>query len=214
MRTIPSQIDGHGPEGRPFGPPQLLTARELCDAIGVTPGWVYKRTRRGAVDPLPVVRLGRRGIRFDPYKVSLYIRTRERHRPDATLESSDGIARVSGKGHYTLTRKRLQTGSVRLREDRGPAYWQGFYREDIVNETGKTERKRCAVNLGSIKDICSEKAARQKLAVILEPINDVKHRPKKMMTFSGFIEKYRSLKLANQKGTTVHGYQFFGDPFP
>ncbi len=28
-----------------------------------------------------------------------------------------------------------------------------------------------------------------------------------MMTFRGFIEKYRSLKLANKKGTTVHGYE-------
>ncbi len=207
MRSIPSQIAGHGPEGRPFGPPQLLTARELCDAIGVTPGWVYKRTKKGAIDPLPVVRLGRRGIRFDPYKISSYIRARERHRPDATLELSDGIARVNGKENMKLTRKRLQTGSVRLREDGDPAWWEGFYRENVVNETGKTERKRCAVNLGSIKEIRSEKAARQKLAVILEPINDAKHRPKKMMTFRGFIETYRSLKLANQKGTTVHGYE-------
>jgi Phage integrase, N-terminal SAM-like domain len=207
MRSIPSQIDGHGPEGSPFGLPQLLTARELCDAIGVTPGWVYKRTKKAAIDPLPVVRLGRRGIRFDPYKVSHYIRARERHRPDATLESSDGIARVNGRENMKLTRKRLQTGSVRLREDGDPAWWEGFYRENVVNEAGKKERKRRAVNLGSIKDIRSEKAARQKLAVILEPINDAKHRPKKMMTFRGFIEKYRSLKLANQKGTTVHGYE-------
>jgi len=207
MRSIPSQIDGHGPEGSPFGPPQLLTARELCDAIGVTPGWVYKRTKKAAIDPLPVVRLGRRGIRFDPYKVCHYIRARERHRPDATLESSDGIARVNGRENMKLTRKRLQTGSVRLREDGDPAWWEGFYRENVVNEAGKKERKRRAVNLGSIKDIRSEKAARQKLAVILEPINDANHRPKKMMTFRGFIEKYRSLKLANQKGTTVHGYE-------
>jgi hypothetical protein len=28
-----------------------------------------------------------------------------------------------------------------------------------------------------------------------------------MMTFRGFIEKYRTLKLANKKGTTVHGYE-------
>ena len=207
MRSIPSQIGGHGPEGSLFGPPKLLTARELCDAIGVTHGWVYKRTRKGAVDPLPVVRLGRRGIRFDPYKISSYIRARERRRPDATLESSDGIARVNGKENMKLTRKRLQTGSVRLREDGDPAWWEGFHRENVVNETGKTERKRCAVNLGSIKEIRSEKAARQKLAVILEPINDAKHRPKKMMTFRGFIEKYRSLKLVNRKGTTVHGYE-------
>jgi hypothetical protein len=94
-----------------------------------------------------------------------------------------------------------------LREDRGPAYWQGFYREDVVNEAGKTERKRIAMTLGSLKEIPNEKVAWQKLAVILDPINDVKHRPKKMMTFRGFIEKYRTLKLANKKGTTVHGYE-------
>src|SRR5260370_1146231 len=28
-----------------------------------------------------------------------------------------------------------------------------------------------------------------------------------MMRFRGFIEKYRTLKLANKKGTTVHGYE-------
>ena len=50
-------------------------------------------------------------------------------------------------------------------------------------------------------------AARAKLAVILDPINDAKHRPKKMMTFRSFIAKYRALKLANQKGTTKHGYE-------
>ncbi len=68
-------------------------------------------------------------------------------------------------------------------------------------------RKRVAVNLGPLKEIPNEKAARAKLAVILEPINDAKHRPKKMMTFRRFIAKYRALKLANQKGTTMHGYE-------
>ncbi|MDQ2834258.1 MAG: site-specific integrase [Acidobacteriota bacterium] len=106
-----------------------------------------------------------------------------------------------------MTRKRIQTGSVRLRKDGDPAWWEGFYRENIVNEAGKTERKRRAVNLGTVNEVRSKKVALQKLAVILEPINDVKCRPKKMMTFRGFIEKYRSLKLANKKGTTVHGYE-------
>lgn len=54
----------------------------------------------------------------------------------------------------------FKTGSVRLREDRGAAYWQGFYRDDVVNEAGKTERKRIAVTLGSLKDIPNEKIAR------------------------------------------------------
>ncbi len=82
----------------------------LCAAFGVSPAWVFKRTKRGAADPLPVFRIGARGVRFDPDKVFLYLRARERHRPDARLDSFDGIARVNGKGQYTLTRKRFQTG--------------------------------------------------------------------------------------------------------
>jgi site-specific recombinase XerC len=168
---------------------------------------VYKRTRKGAENPLPVYCLSGRAVRFDPDKILAYLLTRERYRNDATLKPFDGIARVNGKGKWILTRKRFQTGSVRLREDRGPAHWEGSYREDVVNEAGKTVRRRRGVNLGLLTEVKTEKAARQKLAVILEPINDVKHKPKKMMTFRGFIGKYRSLKLANKKGTTVDGYE-------
>ncbi|HEY2040881.1 MAG TPA: hypothetical protein VGG95_14510 [Edaphobacter sp.] len=77
------------------------------------------------------------------------------------------MARVNRKGKWRLTRKRFQAGSVRLREDRGPAYWEGWYREDVVDEAGKTVRIRKAVNLGSLTDVSTEPAARQKLAVIL-----------------------------------------------
>lgn len=116
--------------------------------------------------------------------------------------SHRGCRLLDGGDAYQAERN--ETG---LREDRGPAYWQGFYREDIVDEAGKTVRKRIAVNLGPLTEIPNEKAARAKLAVILDPINDAKHRPKKMMTFRSFIAKYRALKLANQKGTTKHGYE-------
>ncbi|HVC48537.1 MAG TPA: tyrosine-type recombinase/integrase [Terracidiphilus sp.] len=208
MGTNRAQIDAQERRNGPaLGPPQLLTVGGLCSAFAVSASWVYKHTKKGAKDPLPVVRFGRNGLRFDPDKISTYIRSRERHRPSVTLDSSDGIARVSGKGHYKLTRKRFQAGSVRLREDRGPAYWQGFYREDFVDEAGRTVRKRVAVNLGLLTEIRNEEAARAKLAVILDPINDAKHRPKKMMTFRSFIEKYRALKLVNKKGTTKHGYE-------
>lgn len=57
-------------------------------------------------------------------------------------------------------------------------------------------RRRRAVNLGSVKEVRSKKAALLKLAVILEPIDQVKCRPKTMMTFGGFLQKYRTLKLA------------------
>jgi len=37
--------------------------------------------------------------------------------------------------------------------------------------------------------------------------DDSKHKPKKLMTFRGFIPQYRAYKMANQEGTTVHGYE-------
>lgn len=207
MDSIPDRNREQEIPARPSGPPRLLTVSELCSLFGVTPGWVYKRTKKDAVDPLPVVRLGVRGIRFNPYQISTYIRARERHRLGATLDLPDGSAPTKEKGHFKLIRKRIQTGSVRLRKDSDPAWWEGFYRENVINEAGKAERKRRAVNLGTVKELRSEKAARQKLAAILEPINNGKCRPKTMMTFRGFIAKYRTLKLANLKGTTVHGYE-------
>jgi integrase len=207
MSVIPSQTNS--PEGGawPLEPQRLMTVSELCAAFSISPGWVYTRTKRGAADPLPVVRLGRRGIRFDPDKISTYIRSHERYRPSATLEAPSGCAPILGKGHFKLKRKRVQTGSVRLREDGDPAWWEGFYREDVITEAGKKARRRRSINLGTVKEIRSKKAALQKLAVILEPINQAKCRPKTMMTFRGFVEKYRMLKMANQKGTTVHGYE-------
>lgn len=207
MSVTPSFIAERVDEDRPLKPPKLLTARELCEAVGFTPGWVYTRTKKDAVDPLPVVRFGLRGIRFDAYKISTYIRARERHPVSATLESPSGSAPIEGKGHFKLKRKRVQTGSVRLREDGDPAWWEGFYREDTITEAGKKVRRRRAVNLGTVKELRSKKAALQKLAVILEPINQAKCRPKMMMTFRVFIGKYRTLKLANKKGTTKHGYE-------
>ena len=77
----------------------------------------------------------------------------------------------------------------------------------MITEAGKKVQKRRAVNLGSVKDVRSKKAVPLKLAVILEPINKAKCRPKMMMSFRGYIAKYRALKLANLKGTTVHGYK-------
>lgn len=94
-----------------------------------------------------------------------------------------------------------------MRKDRSPAYWAGFYREDVVTEAGKTERKRRYVNLGLLKDVPSERAARQKLALILEPINEFTQSSKMRITFREFTEKYRSLKLAIKKETTTRGYE-------
>jgi integrase len=98
-------------------------------------------------------------------------------------------------------------GYVRLRTDRGPAYWQARYWDDVVTEPGKIERKRRSTNIGYLEDVPTKREAQQKLAVILKPINDRAQIPKMRITFRDFIEKYRSLKLANKKQTTLRGYE-------
>jgi len=188
-------------------PKRLLNVRELSALTGLSKSFIYQHTQRRASYPIPVVRFGKRAVRFNSDQISTYLLSRERHRPSASLKPFDGIVRANRKRRFKLARKQFQTGTVRLRTDRGPAYWQARYWEDIINEAGRTVHRRVAVKLGTLEEIPNEQVARQKLAVILNPINDIKHKPKKEMTFGGFIEKYRTLKLANQKGTTVHGYE-------
>ena len=197
----------------------LLTVSQLSQTLGLSLSWIYRRTGPKAVDPIPVARFGKRGIRFNPDHILLYIRSRERYTISDTLEPSDGIARVNGKG-FTLTRKRFQTGSVRLREDRDPVWWEGFYREDVITDAGRVIRKRRSVKLGLQKDIPTEAQAKRKLAKILVTINDDGYRPRSVITFRGFVQKYRELKLATKKGTSQHGYEtnirahylpYFGD---
>lgn len=195
---------GLAPKAAPLR--KLLTVREICAATGLSRSFIYQHTKRGASHPIPVVRFGG-SVRFDPDQISTYLRSRERHRPSASLNAFDGIARAKRKRRNKLARKRLQTGNLRLRTDRGPAYWQARYREDIINEAGRTIRKVTVVKLGSFEEIPNEEIAKQKLAAILNPINDGTQKPKKQISFGGFILKYRTLKLANQKGTTVDGYE-------
>lgn len=198
--------------------PQLLNVAQLCAELNVSSSWVYKRTKQGAVDPLPVARIG--GLKFDAQQVRLYITARQRPAHSATLSSSDGNARVNGKGYRSLTRRRFQTGYVRLREDRSPAWWEGFYREDVADESGPVRRRRRAVNLGLLSDVPTKRSAQHKLADILAEINDADYRPRTTLTFSAFVKKYRELKLPTKKGTTQAGYEnnlrkhyipFFGD---
>src|ERR1700674_2898258 len=42
---------------------QFLNVKQLCAQLNVSPSWVYKRTKKGALDPLPVARIG--GLKFD-----------------------------------------------------------------------------------------------------------------------------------------------------
>jgi hypothetical protein len=149
---------------------QFLNVKQLCAELNVSPSWVYKRTEKGALDPLPAARIG--GLKFDDELVRQYIAARQRPATGVTLSGSDGNAWVNGKGCRSLTRRRFQTGSVRLREERESKWWEGFYREDIVGESGQIVRKRKSVNLGLLSAIPTKRIALRQLAEILADIND------------------------------------------
>jgi predicted DNA-binding transcriptional regulator AlpA len=121
MRDNPSLLDWAGPRWQVLRAAAMLTARELCNIIGISLGWVYKRTKKGAIEALPVIRLG------SVESVSILIRfpsicwlARSIARCYAGPDRGNCPSQRKG-GNHKLTRKQFQTGSVRLREDRGAA---------------------------------------------------------------------------------------------
>ena len=151
-------------------PEPYLSVKQLARIIGMSYDWMYERTRKHAPDPLPCTRLGR-SLRFKWSEVQIDLESRRKSRDGGSLCSANGIAWVNRK-EKTLTRKRFQTGSVRLRDDSSSSWWEGFFREDVRQADGSTVRKQRTVNLGKKADIPTKRLAERKLAEKLIAIND------------------------------------------
>jgi len=61
----------------PVDPAQILTLAELAQRLKVSERWVYEKSRRRCVNPLPCIRIGRY-LRFDWTSVSAWLRRLER----------------------------------------------------------------------------------------------------------------------------------------
>ena len=57
----------------PIDPSQILTLAELAERLKVSERWVYEKSRRRCLNPLPVIRIGRY-LRFDWLEVSAWLR--------------------------------------------------------------------------------------------------------------------------------------------
>jgi predicted DNA-binding transcriptional regulator AlpA len=57
----------------PIDPSQILTLAELAARLKVSERWVYEKSRRRCLNPLPVIRIGRY-LRFDWLEVSAWLR--------------------------------------------------------------------------------------------------------------------------------------------
>ncbi len=187
-------------------PSELLTVRDLCALFGVSRDWVYKRTRATATSPLPCIRLGKL-LRFPPERVRQYLESSQNLDSGGSVPATDGIARVNGRRHRAMARKRFQAGHVRLRGKRDP-YWEGFYREDVLLPDGRVVRKQRTKNLGRRADIPTKRLAQRKLADTVKELNDEDYRPRPVVTVRDFVEqKYLKLTMPTKKDTTRHGYE-------
>ncbi len=57
--------------------PELWDIKELCEFLGVTEDWVYRRTMKDAPNPVPHIKVGH-FLRFIPGEIYAWLRKNQR----------------------------------------------------------------------------------------------------------------------------------------
>jgi len=93
--------------------------------------------------------------------------------------------RINGKDR--MIRRCFQTGCLFKRGKRRKT-WVARWRESVIQPDGTFRRVLRAEVLGLVTEF-SEREARNKLAVLLRPINEGKYRPEATITFGQFVKE-------------------------
>ncbi len=119
-----------------------------------------------------------------------------------------------------MARSRFQEGSLFVRGKRNKMYVARYY-EKVIGPDGRPRRRRRSIVLGPVAEIGSRRAAQNRLAELLRPINLGRQKPKVMLTFRDFVKgqwepKVLGLfKLSSQVGyrplLSKHLLPYFGD---
>ena len=119
-----------------------------------------------------------------------------------------------------MARSRFQEGSLFVRGKRIKMYVARYY-EKVIGSDGRPRRMRRSVVLGPIAEIGSRRAAQNRLAELLRPVNLGRQKPKVMLTFRDFVtEQWEPKVLGLFKLSTQVGYRpllskhlltYFGD---
>ena len=107
----------------------MLKIKEVCHLFGVSPGWVYRRTRRTSRDRVPCVRLGR-SLRFEAEAVKAYLDVRRTPTSPVIVDIAGGTGRV--RRVRPMPRTQFQQGGIRKKGNR----LYGYYRELIERPDG------------------------------------------------------------------------------
>jgi integrase len=98
-------------------------------------------------------------------------------------------ARKSGRinGKDRMVRRCFQTGCL-FKKGKRRKTWVARWREPVVQLDGTTKRVLRAEILGLVGEL-SEREARNKMAVLLRPINEGRYRPEATITFNQFLQQ-------------------------
>jgi integrase len=176
VRIVPSA----NPEASPLATANLLTVAQTAQTLGVSQSWVRRHKNE-----LPIVALGRL-IRFDADLLSRQLQD--------TI--ADGKSLKPGR---RLMISRYQRGSVRLLGK--SKVWYGTYREDVKTPDGQIERRQRQVRLGTLAELPTKNAARNKLSDMLRNSN-----PTTEMTFRELSERWEKAEGPTLKPSTLSHY--------
>lgn len=161
---------------------RLLSVRETADFLGFSQTWVRRHEHE-----LPAVRFGR-VVRFDSSLLSQVIQSK--------IERGKSL-----KPERTIMHSRYQRGSV-FQKGKKAKTWYGLYREDVRTPAG-IERRQRKVRLGTLKELPTKNAARNKLA---ELMGDGSTPTVMDMTFQELAERWERAEGASMKVPTLAHY--------
>jgi integrase len=161
---------------------KLLSVRDAATRLGVSECWVRRHLAE-----LPVIRVGRL-VRFDPMLL---------------LEKFSGTMQ-GGKplrSERAPMLSRYQRGYV-YQSGRKQKSWYAMFREDVNAPDGKTKRKQRNVRLGTVAELPTKNAARNKLAELMKNSN-----PDAVLSFTELTQRWQKAEGPTMKPTTLSHYE-------
>jgi integrase len=164
------------------GPNRLLDVSEAAEILGLSESWVRRH-----ISELPVVRLGRT-VRIDSSLLSDKIQGTISHGKSLKPERKPMLSRYQ-RGYVYQTGKKMKT-------------WYGRFREDVPQADGQIVRRSRNVRLGTLTELPTKAAARNKLADQLRNSD-----PSVEMNFCELSERWEGVAIPTLKLSTGAHYR-------
>ncbi len=163
-------------------PHRLLDVSQAAELLCVSESWVRRH-----IGELPVVRLGRT-VRIDSLLLSAKIQGTISHGKSLKPERKLMLSRYQ-RGYVYQTGKKVKT-------------WYGRFREDLSQADGQIVRRSRNVRLGTLTELPTKAAARNKVADLLRNSD-----PSVEMNFCDLSERWQALAMPTLKPSTGAHYR-------